>query len=39
MNLVETIKNLQNNVLSYKDDNERRMKAKEQQENFNIKLM
>jgi hypothetical protein len=39
MNLVETIKSLQRDVLSHKDDNERLMKAKEQQEDFNIKLM
>ena len=30
MNLVETIKNMQKNVQSYKDDNERIMKSKEQ---------
>jgi hypothetical protein len=29
MNLVETIKNLQKDVQSYKDDNERIMKSKE----------
>jgi len=29
MNLVEIIKNLQKDVQSYKDDNERIMKAKE----------
>jgi len=39
MNLVETIKSLQKYVQSYKDDNERLMKSKEQQEGFNIKLM
>jgi hypothetical protein len=39
MNLVETIKILQKDVQSYKDDNERLMKAKEHQEDFNIKLM
>jgi hypothetical protein len=39
MNLVETIKSLQKDVQSYKDDNERLMKAKEKQEDFNIKLM
>jgi hypothetical protein len=39
MNLVETIKSLQRDVLSYKDDNERLMKAKEQQDGFNIKLL
>jgi hypothetical protein len=39
MNLVETIKSLQKDVQSYKDDNERLMKSKEQQEGFNIKLM
>jgi hypothetical protein len=39
MNLVETIKSLQKDVQSYKVDNEKLMKAKEQQEGFNIKLM
>jgi hypothetical protein len=39
MNLVETIKSLQRDVLSHKVDNERLMRAKEQQKNFNIKLM
>jgi hypothetical protein len=39
MNLVETIKSLQKDVQSYKVDNERLMKSKEQQEDFNIKLM
>jgi hypothetical protein len=39
MNLMETIKSLQRDVLSHKDDNERLMKAKELQEDFNIKLM
>jgi hypothetical protein len=39
MNLVETIKILQKDVQSYKDDNERLMKSKEQQEGFNINLM
>jgi hypothetical protein len=36
---VETIKNLQKNVQSYKVDNKKLMKSKEQQEDFNIKLM
>jgi predicted RNase H-like nuclease (RuvC/YqgF family) len=39
MNLVETIKSLQKDVQSYKADNEKLMKSKEQQEGFNIKLM
>jgi hypothetical protein len=39
MNLVETIKSLQKDVQSYKDDNDRLMKAKEEQEGFNIKLL
>jgi hypothetical protein len=39
MNLVETIKSLQKDVQSYKVDNERLMKSKEQQDGFNIKLM
>jgi hypothetical protein len=39
MNLAETIKNLQKNVQSHKVDNESIMKAKEQQEDFNLKLM
>jgi hypothetical protein len=37
--LVETIKGLQKDVQIYKVDNERLMKAKEQQGDFNIKLM
>jgi hypothetical protein len=37
--LVETIKGLQKYVQSYKDDNERLMKSKDQQDEFNIKLM
>jgi hypothetical protein len=39
MNLVETIKRLQKDVQSYKVDNERLMRAKEQQDDFNVKLM
>jgi hypothetical protein len=39
MKLVETIKLLQKDFQSYKHDNERLMKAKEQQEDYNIKLM
>jgi hypothetical protein len=39
MNLVETIKIMQNDVHSYKVDNEMIMKTKEQQEEFNINLM
>jgi hypothetical protein len=39
MNLVETIKSLQKYVQSYKVDNERLMKSKEQQDGFNIKLL
>jgi hypothetical protein len=39
MNLVETIKSFQNDVQSYKVDNERLMKYKEEQENFNINLI
>jgi len=39
MNLVETIKILQRDILSHKDNNERLMKSKEKQEGFNIKLM
>jgi hypothetical protein len=39
MNLVDTIKNLQKDVQSYKSDNKRLMKAKDKQEDFNIKLM
>jgi hypothetical protein len=39
MNLVETIKSLQKDVQSYKDDNNRLMKAKEEQDGFNIKLL
>jgi hypothetical protein len=39
INLVETIKGLQKDVQSYKVDNERFMKAKEKQDEFNINLM
>jgi hypothetical protein len=39
MNMVETIKNLQRDVQIHKDDNERIMRAKENQEDFNMKLM
>jgi hypothetical protein len=39
MNMVETNKNLQKDVKSHKDDNERLMRAKDQQEDFNMKLM
>ena len=38
MNLVETIKILQKDVQSYKDDNERLMKSKEKQYGWNITL-
>jgi hypothetical protein len=37
--LVETIKGLQKYVQRYKENNERLMKAKEKQDNFNVKLM
>ena len=39
MNMVETIKNLQKDVQSHKTDNERLMKAQEQQDDFNMKLL
>ena len=39
MNMAETIKNLQKDVQSHKDDNERLMKDKEQQDHFNMKLL
>jgi hypothetical protein len=39
MNMAETIKNLQKDVQSHKADNERLMKAKEQQDDFNMKLL
>jgi hypothetical protein len=39
MNLVETIKHLQRDVLSHKFDNERLMKSKEMREDLKIKLM
>jgi hypothetical protein len=39
MNMAETIKNLQKDVQSHKVDNERIMKAKEQQDDFNMKLL
>ena len=37
--MVETIKGLQKDDQRYKADNERLMKAKEQQDDFNIKLV
>jgi hypothetical protein len=39
MNLVETIKVLQKDVQSYKDDNERLMRSKAQQDDFNVKFL
>jgi hypothetical protein len=39
MNMVETIKNLQKDVQIHKANNERIMRAKEQQNDFNMKLM
>jgi hypothetical protein len=39
MNMVETINNLQKDVQSHKDNNERLLKAKEQQDDFNIKIL
>jgi hypothetical protein len=39
MNMVETIKNLQKDVQSHKANNERLMKDKEQQDDFNMKLL
>jgi hypothetical protein len=39
MNMVEAIRNLQKDVQSHKDDNERIMRAKEKYEDFNMKLM
>jgi hypothetical protein len=39
MNMEETIRNLQKYFQSHKVDNERIIKAKEQQEDFNMKLM
>jgi hypothetical protein len=39
MNLVETIKILQRDVQSYKDDNVRLMKAKEHKYGIKIKLL
>jgi hypothetical protein len=39
MNMDETIKNLHKDVQSHKDDNGRLMKAKEQQDDFNMKLL
>jgi hypothetical protein len=39
MNMIETTKNLQKDFQSHKDDNERLMRAKDQQEDFNMKLM
>jgi hypothetical protein len=37
--LLETIKGLQKYVQSYKDDNERLMTSKEQQDDLNVNLM
>jgi len=39
INLVDTLKSLQRDVQSYKDNNERLMKAKDQQDGFNIKML
>ena len=39
MNMAETIKNFQKDVKSHKVDNERLMRAKEQQDDFNMKLL
>jgi hypothetical protein len=39
INVVETIKRLHKDVQTYKADNERLMKSKEQQDGFNINLM
>ena len=39
MNMVETIKNLQNDVQIHKDDNEGIMKSKEQHEELNVNLI
>jgi hypothetical protein len=39
MNLVETIKGFPKYVQSYKADNERIMRVKKQQDEFNVKLM
>jgi hypothetical protein len=39
MNMAETIKNLQKDVQSHKADNENLMKAKEKQDDFNMKLL
>ena len=39
MNMDETIKNLQKDVQIHKFDNERIMKAKEQQDDLNMKLL
>jgi hypothetical protein len=39
MNMAETIKNLQKDVQIHKADNERLMKSKEQQDDFNMNLL
>jgi hypothetical protein len=39
VNMVKTIKKIQNDVQSHKVDNERIMRAKEQQDDFNVNLM
>jgi hypothetical protein len=39
MNMAETIRKLQKDVQSHKDDNERLLKSKEQQDDFNMNLL
>jgi hypothetical protein len=39
MNIAETIKNFQKDIQIHKDDNEKLMKAKEQEDDFNMKLL
>jgi hypothetical protein len=39
MNFVKTIRSLQKDIQSYKVDNDRIMKSKEEQDGFNIKLL
>jgi hypothetical protein len=39
MNMAETIKNLQKDVQSHKDDNEGILRAKEKQDDFNMNLL
>jgi len=39
INLIEIVKNLQKDIQSYEEDNEMLRKSKEQQDDFNIKML